>query len=399
MTVKTLAEEIKSGGYRERLSAVYGDSADAEARALRLADAFLAKYGDAEGAALFSAPARTELVGNHTDHALGRAVAAAVDLDIMALAVPCEGRVAIEGEESVDITLDGVGHPEERGRAASLARAMAEEFGGGFLAVTVSRIPIGAGLSSSAAFSLLCGLIADSFHGGGSADYMRLALAAKRAENLRYGKACGLLDQISCAHGGAVCIDFSCDPPAVSPVAFDASPYRICLVDTRVGHDGKDGEYAQIAADMDKAAAFFGKKKLGLVADDEFRSKEKLMQSKKSARVCRAALHFFNENKRVDFFCRRAALGKTFDCLYAVNGSGISSGANLGNVHKEAMELTAALKGIAAAVRIHGGGFGGAVQCYVLPEKEEAFYAASERLFGAGCVLPVSIREKGVCTI
>lgn len=399
MNLKSLTEALKSGEYESRLSAVYGDARQAEERALRLVKEFAARFGDADEAALFSAPARTELIGNHTDHALGRAAAAAIDLDIMAVAAPSAGRVTVYGGEGVDVELDGRQHPEERGAASALARAQAVRFGGGFSAVTDSRIPVGAGLSSSAAFSLLCGKIADSFYGGGRADYLELSIAAKEAENLYYGKACGLLDQISCSHGGAVRIDFSSDPPAVTPVQFDPSPFLLFLVDTRVGHGGKEAEYARIAKDMDKAAAFFGKKKLGLVDDADFRRNERLLKSKKSASAYRAALHFFDENKRVDFFCRRAALGQTESCLYAVNGSGISSGANLGNVHKEAAELTAALKGVAAAVRIHGGGFGGAVQCYVRPEKAEELYKTAEGLFGKGCVLPVKIRQKGVCKI
>lgn len=395
MTVSALYRQIKEGFYNEMFERLYGDSAFGAARAEALCAEFTEKHGDMEGAALFSVPARTELVGNHTDHALGKAVAAAIALDILALAAPCDGRVIIYGAEDVKLSLDGNAHPDERGTAAALARGMADTFGGGFCAVTDSLIPLGMGLSSSAAFALLCGKAANSFYGGGTADYMRLACAAQRVENEYFGKPCGLLDQIGCAHGGTVCIDFATETPSVTPVSFAPQPYELYLVNTGVSHSGREAHYAEISAAMDKAAAFFGKKKLGLVSAEEFKSKEKLFKSKKSERVYRAALHFFDENKRVDFFCRRAALGQTDICLYSVNGSGISSRTNLGNVHTAAEELTAALKGVAAAIRIHGGGFGGAVQCYVKPENKAALYEKAEALFGEGCVLPVKIRNEG----
>lgn len=399
MNVTTLLETIKSGEYNEKFIALYGNEEGGISRATAICESFLAQYGDMEDAALFSAPARTELVGNHTDHALGKAVAAAINPDILAVAAPCKDKVRILGAENVDIELDGKLYAGEKGTAAALARGMANSFGGGFFAVTDSEIPLGMGLSSSAAFSLLCGKIANSFHGEAEADYISLSIAAQKAENDYFGKKCGLLDQISCAHGGAVCIDFASEVPAVEPIALDIQPYEIYLVNTGVCHSGKDAEYAGIAANMDKAAAFFGKKKLGLVPADEFRKNEKLLRSKKSERVFRAALHFFDENKRVDFFCRRAALGQTDICLYAVNGSGISSRTNLGNVHQAAIDATEALKDIAAAVRIHGGGFGGAIQCYIKPEKKEAFYEKMQALFGEGCVLPVKIRQEGVCRL
>lgn len=397
MNTKALYNEIKNGAYNEMFAKLYGNTDAAISRALALCERFEERFGEMEGVALFSAPARTELIGNHTDHALGKAVAAAIDLDILAVAAPCKDRLVICGEEGVDITLDGEVHPEEKGKAAALARGMADSFGGGFYAVTDSLIPLGMGLSSSAAFSLLCGKISNSFYGDGSADYMALSLAARVAENKYFGKACGLLDQISCSHGGVVCIDFSSEIPVATPVDFNAQPYGIYLVNTGNSHSGKDAQYSQISTNMDKAAAFFGKKKLGLVPAEEFKKNEELLKSKKSESVYRAALHFFDENKRVEFFCSRAALGQTDTCLYAVNGSGISSRTNLGNVHQEAIEATTELKDIAAAVRIHGGGFGGAIQCYIKPEMKDAFYEKMEALFGEGCVLPVNIRQVGAC--
>lgn len=228
---------------------------------------------------------------------------------------------------------------------------------------------------------------------------MELAVAAMETENADFGKACGLLDQICCAYGGTVQIDFSGDAPTVTPQSFDPRGFALYLVDTGVHHKGLEAEYGAIAADMKAAAAFFGKELLGQVDPALFAEKKEYLRLKLGDRVYRRALHFFDENKRVAFFCRRGALGQVANCLYAVNSSGISSRTNLRNVHKEADEATMALKDIATAARIHGGGFGGALQCYVKTEKRGELVAAMEKMFGKGAVMPVRIREKGVCRL
>ena len=219
MTVSVLIETIKNGGLDSAFTTLYGNAEDGRQRALSLAESFIQRFGDVDGAALFSAPGRVELIGNHTDHACGLAVSATIGADILALAAPDATRVALYGEAEVDITLDGAeSHAEEKGTSAALARGMAQRYGGGFVGVTNSRIPLGVGLASSAAYTLLCGKIANSFHAGGNADPMHLALTAADIERNCYGKACGLMDQISIARGGTMQIDFICNPPAVEGI-------------------------------------------------------------------------------------------------------------------------------------------------------------------------------------
>ncbi len=397
MRASELIMYIKDGGCDSALVELYGSLKAARVRLLNLAMSFACRFGDMEGVAVFSAPARTELIGNHTDHNGGVAVGAAIDKDILAVAAPAEGEVRIyEGDSLTEASLS---ESAEKGSSAALAAGMARRFGGGFVAVTDSLIPYGKGLSSSAAFSLLCGKIADSFYGGGSATAMELALAARETENADFGKACGLLDQICCAYGGTVHIDFSGELPTVTPQSFSAEGFYMYLVDTGVHHKGLEAEYGSIAEDMRTAAGYFGKDVLGQVDPAVFAEKKEYLRLKLGDRVYRRALHFFDENKRVAFFCRRAAMGQTANCLYAVNSSGISSRTNLRNVHKEADEATAALKDIVTAARIHGGGFGGALQCYVRAEKRGELVAAMEKMFGNGSVMPVRIREKGVCRL
>ena len=396
MRISRLKDTIKNGGFDTAFRELYTDLSKGRERALKLCDRFCEHFGDMEDAALFSAPGRMELIGNHTDHNGGQAVGAAIDRDILAIAAPTDGAVKIyEGDSHTEALLTDT---PVKGSSAALAVGMARRFGGGFCACTDSRIPVGKGLSSSAAFALLCGKIADSFYGNG-ATAMELALAAKLTENEDFGKKCGLLDQISCAFGGTVHIDFSSPIPTVTPVEYNVGDTGIFLVDTGVSHAGADSKYGQIAEDMESAAAYFGASRLADVSAELFAEKKERMRLKLGDRIYRRAQHFFDENKRVGFFCRRAALGQLPVCLYAVNGSGISSRTNLCNVHDEANEATEALKDIAAAIRIHGGGFGGSIQCYVPKAKTAQFTKKMEELFGEGCVIPAAIRSTGVCKL
>lgn len=401
MTVDVLIEKIKNGGYNAIFKDLYGETEKPTARALALAESFKAQFGsDTDGAELFSSPARVELIGNHTDHAGGKAVAATIREDILAIAAPHPTRVALYGEAVVELELDGEECKEsERGTSAALARGMAHRFGGGFVGVTNSRIPLGVGLGSSAAYTLLCAKIADTFHSGGNTAPVSLALAAAMAENLYYGKKSGMLDQLAVAYGGVNCIDFITPVPTVRPGKVSLGAYGIYLVNTGETHINKDVLYGRIASDMATAAAAFGCDRLGQVSAEEFKQRGEMLRPRCGERVFRSAQHFFGENLRVSFFARNMEAGLTDRALYAVNGSGISSRANLGNVHERAKELTAALKDVAAAIRIHGGGFGGAVMCYVADDKRQQLCQIAEGLFGKNCVIPVVLRNTGVCKL
>lgn len=400
MTLNVLTETIKNGGFDSRFKELYDNIDEARSRALALCADFDRRFGDMDGVELFSSPARVELLGNHTDHSGGRALAAAIREDILALAAPDPKRVALYGEKEVELTLDGAEcREEEKGTAAAFARGMATRFGGGFVGVTNSRIPLGIGLASSAAYALLCGKIADSFHSETKADPMRLALIAAEIERICYGKACGLLDQIAIAYGGISYISFNTLIPIVKQTELSLGDYQLYLVNTGETHADKAPLYAGIANDMATAASFFGCNMLGQVPPEEFKERGEVLRKRHGERVYRRALHFFDENKRVDFFVRMAGAGKADLALYSVNGSGISSRSNLGNVHLRAVEATTALKDVAAAIRIHGGGFGGAMLCFVKPAKQADFVKTLSGLFGGGCLIPVHIRRTGVCKL
>ena len=397
MTLSGIRDKIKSGGYDSRFTELYDETEKARARAIALCMEFEERFGDRDGVELFSSPARVEILGNHTDHSGGRALAATIKEDILAIAAPDKERVALFGEMQVELTLDGIApHEEERGTAAAIIRGMATRFGGGFVGVTNSRIPLGVGLASSAAYALLCGKIADFFHSETKADAMRLALVAAEVERSDYGKNCGLLDQITISYGGMSYISFNTLIPIVKQTDISFGDYLLYLVNTGETHTDKSVHYTGITEDMTAAAKFFG---CNMLPPDEFKERGEALKKRLGERVYRRALHFFDENKRVDFFVRMAAAGKTDLALYSINGSGISSRSNLGNVHLRAVEATAALKDVAAGIRIHGGGFGGAMLCVVKPSKKEEFTKLLHELFGANCLIPVRMRRAGVCKL
>lgn len=400
MTLSVLTEKIKNGGYDSRFAELYDSVDRARERALVLCREFEKRFGDREGAELFSSPARVELLGNHTDHAGGRALAAAIKEDIMALAAPDKERVALYGEKEVDLILDGKErHEDEQRTSAAFARGMAERFGGGFVGVTNSRIPLGGGLASSAAYALLCAKIADEFHSETKADPMRLALIAADIERNCYGKSCGMLDQIAISYGGTSYISFNTLIPIVKQLNLSFGDYLLYIVNTGETHANKSVLYKGIVDDMTVAANFFGCNMLGQVPPEEFKERGEVLKKRHGERIYRRALHFFDENKRVDFFARMAGAGKTDLALYSINGSGISSRSNLGNVHLRAVEATTALKDVAAGIRIHGGGFGGAMLCFVKPANKTDFEKINSELFGAASLIPVSLRSAGVCKL
>jgi len=397
MNLSELREKIKNGEYNTVFEELYGNADTGARRAMAIIDRFEGLFGDREGVALFSSPARVELVGNHTDHAGGRAVAATITQDILAVAAPEKGRVELYGVNCINIELDGREcHEEERGTNTAFARGMAERFGGGFVCVLDNRIPEGIGMASSAAFALLCGKICDSFYSAMKSDPMRLALIGAEIENVCYGKPCGTLDHVTIAYGGTSYISFNTLIPIVKQIELNLKDYQFYLVNTGETHVDKSQLYKGIVDDMRVAASFFGCNMLGIVPPEEFKERGEVLKHRHGERVYRRALHFFDENKRVDFFAKTAAAGKQDMALYSINGSGISSRSNLGNVHQRAVEATAALKDVAAAVRIHGGGFGGAILCAVKLGKKGDFSRAMQAIFGANCIIPLQIRGTGV---
>lgn len=347
----------------------------------------------------FFAPGRTELAGNHTDHQNGRVLAAAVDKGIHAEVEPnFDNKVRIKspGFKDMEINLLNLDvMPMEFGSSSALVRGMASamyDIGarfGGFDAVLHSDLNSGSGLSSSAAFAVLIGRIFNSLYNNSELEPMAIAKAAQQAENLHFGKPCGLMDQLTCALGKAVYIDFL--TKEVQPVSADFSRMglTLCLTDTGGSHAGLDTSYARIPADMRYIASFFGKELLGQVNPEDFRAK----RWDTSDRPVRRAKHFFDENERVPKMRDALIAGDAAEYMRLMNKSGRSSEKYLNNIVTSATDdrklesgliLSEKLLNGVGAWRVHGGGFAGCVQALMPAEYFAHYKTEMERSFGEG---------------
>ena len=365
---------------------------------------------------LFSAPGRTELAGNHTDHNRGRVLAASVQLDTIA-AVSETGddtaELISEGYPAVRIDLarlDPV--PSETGRTDALLRGVAAAFVrrggriGGFSASLTSRVLKGSGLSSSASLEVLAASIFNVLFNEGRFDPVELALMGQEAENRYFGKPSGLMDQTACAVGGAVAIDFA-DPrkPRVQPMPADfaAAGFTLAVVDCRADHSDLTPEYAAIPREMGAAAGALGVDHLNDASEDEFYAAIPEIRGEIGDRAVLRSLHFFNENRRVDEMTSALKRGDTAAYLAGVRRSGDSSYRFLQNVcspdnpREQALALALALSerflGADGAARVHGGGFAGTIQVYVPAPLFPDYSDYMDEFFGPGCAVPLSIRN------
>ncbi|GHT84716.1 galactokinase [Spirochaetia bacterium] len=381
---------------------------------------------------VFTAAGRTELGGNHTDHNRGKVLAASIQLDSVAVAAERQDKKVFfrsAGYPDVLVNLakaDGSAdleqRSEERGTTESLVRGIAAELTrrgtavGGFSANAASTVLPGSGLSSSAAVEILFGCIFDKLYGGGRRSALELARIGQIAENTYFGKPCGLMDQAACASGGAVAIDFK-DPaqPKVTRIHFDlaAAGYALCVVDTYGSHAGLTEDYAAIPAEMKAVAAFFGKTVLREVDPGEIPAHAAEIRKAAGDRALLRALHFFNENKRVDAMLAALERKDIPRFLDLVNQSGDSSWELLQNIyapkHPEEQGVSTALAltrsfietetlGLGAC-RVHGGGFAGAIQVYIPQERLSAYKARMEAVFGCEAVTPIRIRPVGAAEL
>lgn len=382
----------------------------------RLREGFFRAF-QAEPERYFSAPGRTEIGGNHTDHQRGRVLAAAVDLDTRA-AVRRNGsdeiRVLSEGYPLCRIT---VGHweprPSEQSSTAALIRGVAARFAGmgcpveGFDAYVTSTVLPGSGLSSSAAFEVLMGTIINALFYHGQASAPQIAAIGQYAENVYFGKPCGLMDQMASAVGGLVAIDFArSNAPTIRQVAFDLSAcgYALCIIDTGGDHAGLTAEYAAIPNEMGKVAAFFDKTVLSEVPEEAFYEKLPTLREQCGDRAVLRAMHFYQEDRRVAEQVAALERGDLDAFLALVRQSGRSSYMYLQNVlipGRERQEMALALALCErlldgqGACRVHGGGFAGTVQAFVPRERLEHFRAGVEQVLGQGSCHVLRIRAHG----
>ncbi len=367
---------------------------------------------------IFSAPGRSEICGNHTDHNMGKAVGASVDLDILAFVAPradCKAVILADGFPAVEVDLADTELKEnEKGDSAGLVRGVAakmQELGyktGGFDAYTTSNVFKGSGLSSSAAFEVVTVCILDHLYNTGNMPPKEMAIISQFAENVYFGKASGLLDQLSCAFGGMIAIDFE-NPkdPVVRPIDFDFGSAGHCMVITDVHSDHADltDDYVAIKSEMQAVAKAFGKEYLREVSEEDFEARLPELHASLSERALIRAYHYFEENKRVDAL-HDALQSKDFDQFKAiVTASGQSSYMYLQNIYSDkkptsqaislALCITQKMLAGKGAWRVHGGGFGGTIQAYLPTQDAEAYVAEMNRVFGEGSSCILQIRPCG----
>ena len=397
-----------------------GDPAAARGRAEQVLDGFRRTFGAGEDTpvTLCSAPGRTEICGNHTDHQHGRVLAAAVNLDFSACAAPNGTntiRFQSEGWPLVEVELDTLEPLEgEKESTAALVRGMAAQAirrgypVSGFDAYAMSDVLPGSGLSSSAACEVLLGVIVNHLFCGDTFTPVEIAQMGQGAENAYFGKPSGLMDQMASSVGGAVSIDFA-DPakPVVRSVAVDlnALGYALCILDSGASHADLTGEYAAVPQEMKAVAAFFGKEVLREVNAAQVLASLPALRAAAGDRAVLRALHFFADDARVEGEADALARGDMDAFLALVKESGRSSWELLQNitpagaVQEQAMAvaLTVAERALLGrgACRVHGGGFAGTIQAFVPLDELEAFRAETEGALGAGSCHVLSIRPVG----
>lgn len=428
MKLSALKNEILGGGYDSAFKKLYGndcDLASVRARYASAADGFSTQYGalvdDDTEVSLFSVPGRSEISGNHTDHNHGKVLAASISLDIIAVACKntCgEIRVKSEGfpEDIVSLADKEKVREEEFFKASAIIRGMCDGFckngfsDGGFYAYTTSNVLKGSGLSSSAAFEDMIGNILNYFYNDGKIDNIEIAKIAQYAENVHFGKPCGLMDQMACAVGGFVAIDFA-DPkaPLVEKPNFDLSShgYSLCIVNTHGNHADLNEDYASIPAEMKAVAAYFGKTVLREITKDDVMKNIPALRERCGDRAVMRALHFLNENERVDCAVSSLKNDNIDGFLSAIRASGRSSVALLQNifstkcVSEQGISLGLAVAAEVldskpgTAYRVHGGGFAGTMQAFVPNEYVHEFNTVMTQVFGEGSAYVLKVRLIG----
>ena len=377
---------------------------------------FLETYSR-EPSYIFSAPGRTEIGGNHTDHQLGRVLAGAVDVDTLAAVAPNGEpviRVLSEGYPLCEIDLDDLGiRPAEAGTTAALIRGVAgriRELGHpvpGFDAYVTSRVLPGSGLSSSAAFEVLIGTVIDHLASCGL-DAVQIAQIGQYAENVYFGKPCGLMDQTASSVGGIITIDFADEAnPVVEHLDFDFAScgHALCIIDSGADHADLTDEYAAIPREMKAVAALFGKEHLRQVDEELFYAQLPRVRQAAGDRAVLRAMHFFEDNRRVKEQVEALRRNDFPRFLELVNESGRSSWLYLQNVvptgstlHQElavTLALAARLLKGRGASRVHGGGFAGTIQAFVPDDLLEPFRTRLEAVFGQGSCHVMQIRPVG----
>lgn len=418
--VVQIMEEMKAGKFKELLKDIYVDEgmiSSQESRYVKALEQYIRIYGEHE-VEIYSAPGRSEVGGNHTDHQHGMVLATSINLDAVAIVNKNEDslvKVVSEGYGMIELSAEELEkNPAEESTSIGLIRGVLSGLKrrgykvGGFNAYVTSDVLNGAGMSSSAAFETIIGTIISGLFNDMSISMVEIAQAGQFAENVFFGKPCGLMDQTACAVGGLIHIDFA-DPakPVVEKVEvdFEAHKYSLCIVDTKGSHHDLTDDYAEIPEEMKLVAEFFGKEFLREVDEKDFFANIAMLRKKMGDRPVLRALHFFGDNARVAAQVKALHLGEFDKFLCMIKESGDSSFKYLQNIYTNkdvqnqsmsiALAVSEAVLGEHGVCRVHGGGFAGTIQAFVENDYVETYRNALDNVFGEGACHVLKVRKYG----
>ena len=368
--------------------------------------------------ALFSAPGRTEIGGNHTDHNHGLVLAGGISLDAIAVASKNDDgiiRIKSAGYPMDEVSCDDLDvKAEENGRSKAIVRGIAARFKelgykvGGFDATTASQVLSGSGLSSSAAFEVLVCTMLNYLYNDGKVDPVEIAKISQYSENVYFGKPCGLLDQMACSVGGFVRIDFEdTSKPIIEKIDFDFGKFghSLVIVDTKGSHSDLTDEYAAVRSEMESVAEYFGKSVLREVDKADVLKNAGDIAKKLGERAVLRALHFYGENEKVTAQAKALSDGDFEKFKELIIASGRSSYMYNQNVYtckapknqplSLALQVSEQILSGKGAWRVHGGGFAGTIQAFVPNDMIEEYTASMKAIFGDDACYVLAIRPFG----
>ena len=420
MNTQLLIKKIKNGELDARLLDIYVDNKllnYQKNRYIAAINRFEELYEEGE-VMLFSSPGRSEIGGNHTDHQNGKVLAASVNLDIIGVVkVTSDNTIRLVSDNYDEIVInlnDIILKHEEKETTKALVKGVVSGFlnknleVGGFCAYITSDVLIGAGLSSSAAFEILIGTILSGIYNKMSVSPMDIAVVGQYAENIYFGKPCGLMDQMACSVGNLVYIDFeNKEEPIIEKVEFnmEQSGYSMCITDTKGTHVDLTQEYATIPKEMKMIAKHFGREVLRGISLEEILREIKVLRDEMGDRSVLRALHFIMENERVTSEVDALKQGNIEQFMSCVKKSGDSSYKYLQNIYSDRNVQSQNLS-IALAVsdtilqgngvsRVHGGGFAGTIQAFVKNDYVDEYKKSMDLIFGEKSCMVLKIRKYG----
>ena len=420
MEAKELIAKIESGDYNDTILDIYVDEGKVEYQRQRYMDAinqYISAFGN-DDVEIYSAPGRSEVGGNHTDHQHGEVLAASINLDAIAIVKPLDEavvKIISKGYDMITVNLDNIGLMEnEKETTLSLIKGVLykmTEMGykiGGFQAYITSDVLIGAGLSSSAAYETLIGTIISGLYNDMKVSAIEIAMIGQYAENVYFGKPCGLMDQMACSVGNLVHINFAdTKKPVVEKVSFDMNKYgySLCITDTKGSHADLTADYAAVPEEMKKVASFFGKEVLLGLTVDYILGKISEVREQVGDRGVLRALHFIRENERVQREVAALKKENINEFLKHVAASGNSSYKYLQNVYSNsdvqhqnvslALAISEDFLGGNGVCRVHGGGFAGTIQAFVKNEVVTEYQKRMNIVFGSDACSVLKIRKYG----